>query len=762
MTILFKSDWQLYPSAVIHLETRNKSFLKIAALYKSMGVDNHAFMLALHNPLLRNVDPFDPHLTMELKAMIAAESRQNFWFWIRECARAPAEGSADPSMVDANRGNIALWWAFMNHVFTFLIQIRQTGKSFSTYSLMAWLLNMGVLGTEINWLTKDDMLRRAGITLLKDIIAAMPRYLDMRRRDDAQNGEEVTVNELGNHFRTHVPQSSEKRALNQGRGLTSSIMVGDELPFQINCHISLPVALGAMAAAVDKAIANHSPYGIIVPTTAGKKDTPEGRFAFEMLQESAVWDENFFDCENQIALEKLIRTNAPGGVYQVNITMNHRQLGKSDEWLKKVLENVKQTGEAADRDYFNRWTSGSLTSPFDVEDMQVMRNSVREALYTQIHRNSYITRWYVSKEEAIYRMAHTNTIASLDTSDASGGDDISLVIACVETGETLCAGSYNETNIIAFAEWLCTLIVDNPKMTMIIERRSTGASILDYLMYMLPALGIDPFRRLYNRCVQEAEDDRERFAEISVPMGRRDPEILTANKKTFGFATSGSGYASRTELYTSTLQAAIKQVGNRMYDKKLVDQTLSLEIRNGRIDHPKGEHDDMVIGWLLAHWFMTKGKNLQFYGIDAHKVYRGVKPEAQMDPAQLYQHQQQQAIRAHISQIVEQLGEENDEMIITKLEAQLKQLTRRVVVDENEVFSVDELIRKSRETRLQRRRTRGMYGNTGSAVTGAAGMNRLREDRVMSANARSAQITGHFQNADNPDPYFQPRRPSRW
>jgi hypothetical protein len=688
-----------------------------------------------------------------------------FWYWVRECARAPAEGSAHDSQVEANRGNIALWWSFFCHITAFLIQIRQTGKSFSTYALMAWLLNMGVLGTEINWMTKDDMLRRAGITLLKDIIGAMPRYLDMRRRDDANNGEEVTVNELGNHFRTHVPQMSEKRALNQGRGLTSSIMVGDELPFQINCHISLPVALGAMSAAVDKAKENYSPYGIIVPTTAGKKDTPEGKFVFDMLQDAALWDENFFDCESMGELEKLIRTNASGGSFSVNITMNHRQLGKSDGWLKEVLERTRQTNEAADRDYFNRWTSGSLTSPFDIEDMETMRASVRDAVWTQIHRGSYITRWYVSKEEAAWRMANESTIASLDTSDASGGDDISLVISGINDGGTLCAGSYNETNVIRYAEWLCELLIANPKMVMIIERRSTGAAIMDYLMYMLPAHGIDPFRRLFNRCVQDAEEDRERFTEISVPLGRRDPDLLVRYKKTFGFATSGSGMASRTELYSTTLQAAIKQVGKRMRDKKLVDQTLSLEIRNGRVDHPKGEHDDMVIGWLMGQWLLTKGKNLHFYGIDTTQVYRDVRPEVSMNPTERYQYQQQQGVRAQITQIVEQLGDETDEMIILKLEGQLKQLTRKVVVDENELFSVDELIKKSRETRQQRRRARS--GSNGPSPSGQYGTglrtnHRMQEGRMMTSDARTATIAGHFQNADTPDPYVPPRRPSRW
>jgi hypothetical protein len=78
---------------------------------------------------------------------------------------------------------------------------------------------------------------------------------------------------------------------------------------------------------------------------------------------------------------------------------------------------------------------------------------------------------------------------------------------------------------------------------------------------MLPAEGEDPFRRLYNSVVNDYEIDRDRYNEILVPLNRRNPEIYVKNKRAFGFATSGSGRYSRSELYSTTLQVAIKDCG---------------------------------------------------------------------------------------------------------------------------------------------------------------------------------------------------------
>ena len=142
MTILFVEDWAKYPNAIVNTQTKNKTFLRLASLYKEMGVKNHAFLLALHNPELLNVDPFNPSITDEEMLMVAIECKQNFWYFVREIVVVPGGSHDDPIRFIANRANMALFWLFFNHIMIILVQPRQTGKSFSTDELMTYLLNI--------------------------------------------------------------------------------------------------------------------------------------------------------------------------------------------------------------------------------------------------------------------------------------------------------------------------------------------------------------------------------------------------------------------------------------------------------------------------------------------------------------------------------------------------------------------------------------------------------------------------------------------
>ena len=182
--ILFLNDWQKYPGAIAHTQTSNTSWLEMAKIYNYMGIKNHMFLLALHDPVLLDVDPFDEKISIENQLRVAYECKINPWYYFREVARIPAGSGEDAVKLRANRGNIALYWCFFNHVMTFLIQIRQTGKSVSVDELSTYLLNIRCRKTDINLLTKDDVLRGKNIQRLKDIDVELPFYLKQRTKAD--------------------------------------------------------------------------------------------------------------------------------------------------------------------------------------------------------------------------------------------------------------------------------------------------------------------------------------------------------------------------------------------------------------------------------------------------------------------------------------------------------------------------------------------------------------------------------------------------
>jgi hypothetical protein len=703
--ILFEKDWAEYPDAIIDLKTSNRSFVRLASVYREMGIQNHAFLLALHNPALQGIDPHSPHLTLAQQGAILIECKVNPWYFFREVVRVPAIGGGDPIPLEANRGNMTLFWCFFNHIMIILIQIRQTGKSLSTDILMALLMNVICEKTQINLVTKDDVLRRANIARIKDICADLPAYVRRNNKDDVNNGEEITVRALGNVYKTHVPQSSPKRAYNMGRGLTSAVMHFDEGPFQPNISISLPAALSATGAAVDRAKILGAPYGTILTTTAGKKDDKDGKYVYDMVQDAAEWTEKFFDAPDEVALDRMVRGASRSKEYMVNATFSHRQLGKSDAWLKEKLEASRVKGDDANRDFFNLWTSGSQSNPLPLKVLAKIAESRMDVLYTDISKpHGYVTRWYIPEETIHERMTNGRFVLGMDTSEAGGGDDISLVLVDIENLQVVAAGTYNETNLIVFSEWVCSIFVQYKNVTGIIERRSTGAMLLDYLLLMLPQAGEDPFKRLYNRVVQDYAEDRERFKEACQPMGRRNSDIYTRYKTCFGWATSGNGATSRTSLYSNTLQLAAERAGDRVHDKSLAAQILGLVVRNGRVDHEQGEHDDLIIGWLLCHWLLTLGTNLMHYGIDIKRVMSMVNVTNNETAEEEYARFQQQTIRDKIEALNAELLEEDDEYVSAMLETQLRVLDRQVVLQVGEVYSIDELIRNAKEAKRARKR----------------------------------------------------------
>jgi hypothetical protein len=189
-------------------------------------------------------------------------------------------------------------------------------------------------------------------------------------------------------------------------------------------------------------------------------------------------------------------------------------------------------------------------------------------------------------------------------------------------------------------------------------------------------------------------------------MTRRDPALLVRYKSEFGYTTSGSGQTSRAALYSLTLQWAAKMAGWKTNDKVLIDQITGLVIRNGRVDHEKGAHDDMVIGWLLPNWFLYQGQNLSFYGIDTRRIMSEVEEDVYLEPAEVAFRQEQNHYRDQLMDLTKRLANERDEYIATKIEHELNAVLSRIVYEDSEVNSVDELIRQAKEARKNKYRTK--------------------------------------------------------
>lgn len=687
----------------------------MAEILYGMGVENNAFMLSLLQPELKDVDPFDyENLDLRTKARIVYECKNNFWYYLREICRVPVPGSLVPVQFKANRANIGLYWLFFNHVMTVTVILRQTGKTITLVTLVAYLLNYGSTNTFINLLTKNDSLRTETLQKVKDLFGELPEYSNFSNKKDIFNSEEVRLRALDNIFKGNLSSSSPKNAEKVGRGFTSPINLIDEAAFVENVGIAMGAMLMSGNAARTVAAELGKPYGTILATTAGNTDDRDGKYIYSLVTGATIWDEKFYDSNDLKHLNELIYTNSNASKNEakrpiVNITMSYRQLGYTDKWLETKLEENISTPENIKRDMFNQWLAGSGASPIPREYLETMAETKIENPRTNFYAPyNYLMKWYITEEEFSRRASQGHHfIIGVDTSDGVGRDDISFVVRDHTTGEVVVATTFNEINLITLADFFVHFLVKYENSTMIIERKSSAVTMIDYMIQKLCQKGINPFKRMYNTIYQNKDVLRNEFEQLS-KLRPHDQDGFTRFKKYIGFVTSGAGVTSRSELYSTTLMAMLKYTSHLTYDEKLTGQISSLVIRNNRVDHPDGGSDDMVIGALLSYWMMSVGKNLSLYGIDSSTIMRSNTVYLNQKFAvndKGYSEDEIVELEKEFTNLVERFKEANNPIVAKQLEIRIKKLAEELD-HKTRAISVEEMFEEmNREKRINKTRS---------------------------------------------------------
>ena len=657
--ILFEEDWGKYPEAIIHNSTTNGYARKVATILKKMGNSNHAFVLALHNPRLVNIDPHSDNLTELELGMIVDEIRDNPWYFFREILKAPpASGGVTKTSYRLTMANVAFLWTFFNRVIPYLVQPRQTGKTFNIFGLMTFLMSAGTVNSKLSLLTKDNTLRSESMVILKQLLDNLPWYLQFMDRNDTNNTEKLTINARGMSLRMLVARASAEDADGVGRGLTSPIIGVDEVAVFKNNFISIPVAIASTGAAMDNAKMNDGYYGVFYATTAGKLNTKSGQYAYKVYKGGTRWTHKFYDCQNIDKLLEVIKLNAGGANGRVQpmlcMEFNHRQLEFTDEWLKKRIALSGAEGVDVETDYLNKWVHSSNEGLLSKEETAKVLASIEDTPDIDYIYDGYMLSWFISKSD-IRSLINRPFIIGSDTSDGAGNDEITLCFTDPETGAVLATGRYNEINLLSFAKYLVYLLHTFKKSVLIIERKSSAIGILDSI-FVLGKQGeynIDILKRIFNRVIDDAgpDDDIQAVADSAYIKSAREGNGFTMFKSKFGFATSGSGRYARSNLFGVVMKNAIRLAGDKIRDKILVAQMTSLVIKNGRIDHKSGDHDDLLIAYLLTQWFLQHANNKEFYGVNPMKVFIAATP----DTDQEIENRRVVEVKKDMVEIVEQL-----------------------------------------------------------------------------------------------------------
>lgn len=554
---------------MIHLSTTNLSAIKMYHLYKEMGVKNCTFFLELKDPSLENVNPFDENLDQLTMAKIITEVSSNPWYYLREICRIPEAGSVP---FEFNRGNIAIVWCILNDISFFTIMPRQTGKTYALASIYAYLFYWRTHKSSFMLFGTSDKLVKNNLERVKKIRDEWPEFMK-KVHQGKDNQHELTYDVLENNIQIRAPGTSKEGAMKVGRGFSTSIQWYDEFAFIPWVKDQYQAALYAYSTVSQVAKKNNLPYHRAFTTTAGLLNSEDGRWAFNFMNSCAEFSETMYDMDINQAKES-IHTSSTNGV--LKIEFKYTDLGKDDGYFDRMVKDANGDWDSINREVLGLWLDASTDHPLGQDLVIALNTKIKQPVKTIVVDDVYLLKIYRDLSNLDWDRTY---LAGIDCGGNVLQDSSTFIVLDPTNREVVATLRSNSFSTTRFAKCIATIMTHIfPNLYALIERNSMGIAIFDSIMeinFMLKS-------RFYHD-------------ESGKPGIHNDKNI-------------------RPILFNDILKTAVIDDIDRIHDKTIISEITGLvATRTGRIDHPLGGHDDCLMGYLLARWFMLRGYKRERY-----------------------------------------------------------------------------------------------------------------------------------------------------
>lgn len=589
-----------------------------------------------------------------------------------------------------------------------------THNTVSVQVINFWLTYIMGRGYKSHLITLKSDNRAQFINAVKTIRSSMPPYLINSTYKDKDSGTYLTYKAFGedkvNVLTINVPQQGRDAAGDLGRGLTVGTTNFDE-PAYISFIDTIidgcsPSALTEMANMRKAGL----PYGISYITTPNTTLHPSGEFMFNKLMSATEWREKFFDCFSESHLKQMLLRASPKETTAPSVAMvyNYLQLGKDKTWVKETIDQLGLSLAKAKIDFLLMWVEDGENRLFDDHTREAINNMKRETVWSKEYKDSNLyVDFFVTQQELLEmskKEYNDHFLIGVDTSSAINKDACTIVIRSMKTGKVVGVGRYPLTYLDDVGAIIVDLLDVIQNSTLIIER-NYAHHMIDSLLIMLPAKGMDPFKRIYNSIYQDTVNYAREYQEVQqTKFAYRNKNFYLKFKQHFGFVTTKT---SRETLY-GLIQEAVGNTGYGLSYPKLADELINLRLKGDRIDHDTKQHDDLVIAWLLSYWFIKLGANKSLYGIppgialtDTRNLMNvhANKSAPEMEPHVV---QFLEKIKAKVTKLTEELLETNDNLLALRLEVEIRKLAKMLPPEQARIMTIDNAIEDAKVERNKR------------------------------------------------------------
>lgn len=344
-----------------------------------------------------------------------------------------------------------------------------------------WVYNFGTTNSEMMFMNKKHDDSKMNLERLKEIRAALPRYLRMdevigadgkpqKLRENVQS----IVNPYNHNKITTKPGARNKANANSiGRGCTMPIHWYDEYAFILHNSIIYAAATPAFSTASTNAKQHGAPYGILITTTPGDLTTDEGMDAFETRNAAIPFKEQYYDFNMQ-QLQELLASNTDSSFVYIRFT--YRELGSGEDYFKRICIEMKKNWPAIRREVLLEWSNSSDNSPFTKQDLDIVKSLVKEPIMQVQLATYYFMDLY--KPMAVESI-HWPPLIGVDVSGGYSKDSSAITVVDSRTTEVVACFNCNYISVVDLAKVIYELVVKHmPNAIVNIEKTGVAKTAI--------------------------------------------------------------------------------------------------------------------------------------------------------------------------------------------------------------------------------------------------------------------------------------------
>lgn len=392
-----------------------------------------------------------------------------------------------------------------------------------------------------------------------------------------------------------------------GRGLNIPILWCDEFAFLNMNKVMYMSARPALSKASEAAEAVHQPHGILITTTPNNLDMPEGKFCYSMIQKACKFSLDWYDWSKE-KLQDFLEKNS--GNNYVFVEYHYYELGKDEAWYKKQVKALECDMAKIKREILIEWTYASNMSIFTEEQLDNMSKYVKDSYYSSI----YIDGYKIDVLESFNNMMYKNWCLSIDIGGGLGKDYSAFSLIDPMSYKQIMKFKNNNITVLDFANLVEKFVNIYVPNAVIIPERNYNSAFIEALQKSSVA------KNLYYTSSEDIDLTEKKIVRTSIFKKRSGN---TTEKRKYGFNTDGTKRKVMTEEILFMLANTRPELVN---NRELFDEMRKLiRERSGKINHMSGEHDDLLMSYLIGLYVLiySNNRNKFFKNISNEPVING-------------------------------------------------------------------------------------------------------------------------------------------